>query len=320
MRRLLAIAIATLTGSGAIAQDNYPARQVTVVVPFSPGASNDIIGRHLAGTLAKRWGKPVVVENRPGAGSAIGVAYVARSAPDGHTLLFISSAYTTLVATAPTKDLGFDPARDILPAAMAALGEFIMTTGPSTKAANLTEFIAEAKTRGLFAGTTGINSGSHFAAEAFSAATGVNLDMVHYKGGNEAGADLVAGRVDAYFGTVAYAAPLVKQGRMKAMAIVSPSRSSLLPAIPTITEAGYKDAEFSSWWGVFVPGRTPAALVDRLNGDINTLMATAESRKFLEDIGAIPNAIPAAQFRTMVNEETERWKKLVEKIKAKEKK
>jgi len=315
---LAALASAAVTSFApfAAAQEPYPSRPVTMVVPFSPGASNDNIGRYLADGLSRKWGRPVVVENRAGAGGAIGSARVARSPADGYTLLFMSSAYTTLGATTSVKELGFDPLEELTPVAMAAQGQFVLVVGPSVKANTLAEFIAEAKSRPMFAGTPGPNSGSHLATEAFNASAGVNIDTVAYKGGNEAALDLMAGRVDMYIGSVAFAAPFIKGGKMRALAIVSPDRSSQLPGVPAITEGGLKDAEFSSWWGVFAPARMPPGMVDKLNADINAIMSTPESRKFLEGLGAEPYPIAPAKFKDLVVGEIGRWKKLGERMKA----
>ncbi len=315
MRKYLVALAAIALLSTAFAQEPYPARPVTVVVPFSPGASNDTIARYLANGLSKKWGRPVVVENKAGAGGAIGSAQVARAAADGYTLLFMSSAYTTMAATTPTKELGFDALNDLQPTAMTARGQFVLVAGPSVKAKNMAEFIAEAKSRPMFVATPGLNSGSHFAAEALNAAAGLKLEPVNYKGGNEAALDMMAGRVDVYFGSVTFAAPFIKDGKMKALAIVSSDRSTVLPDIPSITEAGYKDAEFSSWWGVFTPAKTPASIVAKVNADVNAVMSAPEGVKFLEGLGANPNPMPAAKFKEIVTDEVGRWSKLSEKMK-----
>jgi len=203
---------------------------------------------------------------------------------------------------------------------MAARGQFVLVAGPSVKAKNFAEFIAEAKSRPMFVATPGLNSGSHFAAEALNAAAGLKMEPVNYKGGNEAGLDTMAGRADVYFGSVTYAAPFIKDGKLKALAIVSADRSTTLPDIPSIVEVGYKDAEFSSWWGVFVPGKTPAAISEKVNADINAVMTTPESVKFLEGLGASPLPMPAAKFTDTVVSEITRWTRLAEKMKMQQKK
>lgn len=320
MRKFLFALAATALLSTAFAQEPYPARNVTVVVPFSPGASNDTIARYLANGLSKKWGKSVVVENKPGAGGAIGSAQVARANADGYTLLFMSSAYTTMAATTTTKERGFDALADLVPTAMAARGQFVLVTGPSVKAKNFAEFLAEAKARPMFAATPGLNSGSHFAAEALNAAAGIKIDPVNYKGGNEAALDMMAGRVDTYIGSVTFSTPFIKDGKMKALAILSSDRSTALPDVPSIAELGYKDAEFSSWWGVFVPAKTPQAIIDKVNADINALMTSPEGAKFLEGLGASALPIAPPRFKEIVVSEVNRWSKLAEKMKAQAKK
>ncbi len=315
MRKLLFTLAATALVSTALAQDPYPARTVTLVVPFSPGASNDTIARYLASGLAKVWGRSVIVENKAGGGSLIGSAQVARAAPDGYKLLFTSSAYTTLAATTTTKERGFDALTGLLPTAMAARGQFVLVAGSAVKAKNFAEFLAEAKSRPMFTATTGLNSGTHFAAEALNAAAGLHLEPVNYKGGTEAVIDLMAGRVDVYFGSVTFAAPFVKEGKMKALAILSADRATTLPDTPSISELGYNDAEFSSWWGVFVPANTSAAIIEKINADINAVMSAPEGVKFLEGLGATPNSMKATQFRQIVTDEVQRWSKLSEEMK-----
>lgn len=314
MRKFLIALAAVAALTPAFAQDAASGRAVTMVVPFAAGASNDVMARFLARGLAKKWGRPVVVEIKAGAGGAIGTAHVSRSAPDGHTLLFTSSAYTTLVASAPLRERGFEPS-SLLPAAMVAQGQYVLVVGPTIKARNFAEFVAEAKARPLFAGTSGINGGAHLAAEALASAIGFNMEPVHYKGGSEAILDTAAGRTDFQLGSVSLNYPFIKEGKIRPLAIMNGERSPLLPDVPSIYEVGYKDAEFSAWWGVFVPARTPAAFVESLHADINAVMGTDEARKFLEGLGTSPSIMTSAQFRTQVTDETRRWSLLVNKMK-----
>jgi len=315
---LAASAVATIAAvvPMAHAQEAWPARVVTLVVPFSPGASNDAIARYLAAGLGKKWGKTVIVENKPGAGGSIGSAQVARARADGHTLLFMSSAYTTMAATNTAKDLGFDAMADIQPLAMVARAQLILATGPTVKAKAFGEFMAEARSRPLFVAGTGVNSAAHFASEAFQMAVGLKFDAVQYKGGNEAMLDVMAGRADVYFGTVASTIPFLKDGKMRAMAVLSAERATALPDIPNVDELGYKDAEFSFWWGVFAPAKTPQSIVDKVNADIVAVMGEPEGRKFLDGLGADVSPMSVAAFKGIVTGEVTRWTKVAERMKA----
>lgn len=316
---IFALATAAIT-SMTYAQEAWPSKVVTIVVPFSAGASNDAIARYLANRLGKKWNKNVIVENKPGAGGSVGSAQVARAQADGHTLLFMSSAFTTMAASNTPKELGFDAVAEIAPVAMVARAQLVLVTGPTVKAKNFAEFLPEAKSRPLFVATPGVNSASHFASEAFQMATGLKFDSVNYKGGNEAMLDVMAGRADVYFGTVASTTPFLKDGKMRAMSVLSADRATVLPDIPNVFEVGYKDAEFSFWWGMFAPIKTPQAIVDKVNADITALMGDAEGRKFLDNLGAGVSPMAVGAFKGVVSSEITRWTKVADRMKAQAKK
>ncbi|GGE45525.1 hypothetical protein GCM10007276_23430 [Agaricicola taiwanensis] len=302
-------AMAALVGHPALAQD-YPTKGITVVVPFTPGGSNDIVGRYLADGLAKLWGKPAIVENKPGAGSAIGSAYVSQAPADGHTILFVSSGYTTNAAT--QAGLPFDPVKDLQPVAMAAKGEIVMVAGSRVKASNLRDFLAEAKTREMFYATAGVGSATHFAAESFNSAAGLTMTPVHYKGGSEAVIDLIGGRADVYFGTVTQVRPSLSGDQLKAIAMMGPEKSELLPEVETVAEAGLEDAATAFWWGVFVPAATPPAVVEKLNAGINEIMGGSETEAFLAKQGAAAAPMSSAEFTSFVHDELAKWKRLAQ--------
>jgi len=324
MRRQLIIALAASAAAAfapaVTAQEAYPSKVITLVVPFSPGASNDAIARYIATGLGKKWGKNIIVENKPGAGGSVGSAQVARAPADGHTLLFMSSAYTTMAATNTPKELGFDPVAEIAPVAMVARAQLVLVAGPTVKAKTFAEFSAEAKSRAMFVATPGINSAAHFASEAFQLATGLKFDSVNYKGGNEAMLDVMASRADVYFGSVASTMPFLKDNKMRAIAVMSAERSTSLPDTPNVFELGHKDAEFSFWWGMFAPAKTPQAIMDKVNTDVTALMAEPEGRKFMEGLGAGASPMPASAFKGVVTGEITRWTKVAERMKAQAKK
>lgn len=310
MTRLLysALACATLAAAPVAAQD-YPTGPVTMVVPFTPGGSNDLIARYLAQGLSESWGESVVVENRPGAGSAIGSAHVSKAAPDGETLLFVSGTYTTNAATQTT--LPFDPLTDLRAVGMAALGDRVIVTGSRIAMPTLADVATEAKAGKLFYGTTGIGSSTQFDTEFLNSVLGVKMEPVHYPGGSDAMIDLLGGRIDVYVGSVTQVLPTLEGGKANAVAVMSHNRSGILPDVPTVSEAGFPGAETYIWWGVFVPGETPDDIVETLNADIRATMTAPEAAEFLATNGLLPpQDLSSAEFAEHVATELARWKEL----------
>ncbi len=295
------------------AQD-YPAKQtVTIVVPFSPGGSNDAIARHLAQHLGKLWNQTVVVENRPGGGSAMGAAHVARSAPDGYRMLIGSSSYTTNAAS--RNDQGFDPLKDLKPASMVARGQVGVVVGTRVPMTTLADLAREAKAQTIFYGTAGVGSSQHFNGELLNDAMGINMVAVPYKGGNEALLDLMAGRIDVVVGTLGGLLPGIKANRSKPMAVLGKTRSPALPNTPTATEAGYPAAQTDNYWAMFVPSGTPDAVVRKINEGIRTVTHTPEGRQFLANLDGEPTELSPLEVATHVNREIAYWTKLAKKLK-----
>jgi tripartite-type tricarboxylate transporter receptor subunit TctC len=288
--------------------DAYPSKPITMVIPLSAGGSNDILGRYLGEGLSKALGQPVVVENKPGAGSALGSAYVAKSKPDGHTIMFVSSTYATNAAT--QSELPFDPIKDLAPVALTATSQFVLVVSPAVKAKSFEEFITEAKSQKMFYASTGVGSSTQFAAELFNQRAGIGMTPVHYKGGTEALVDLIGGRAHAYFGTVTQVLPYVTNGQVRPIVITSKVRNAALGDVPTVGEKGLTGAETDIWWGVFVPAGTPDPVVSKLNKAINDVMATPESKEFLKKLGAEFTAETPDQFRQRVHNEIKTWKDL----------
>ena len=299
-----------ISSSHAIAQ-NYPTRTVTLVVPFSPGASNDIFGRYLAAKLSETWKQAVVVENRPGAGSVIGTAHVAKAKPDGLTLLLVSSTLTTNAAT--RTDLPFEPLKDLQPVGLVALGQMVVVTGSRIPMASLQELVKQAKAQTVFYGTAGVGSSPTFSAELLNDVAGIRMQAVHYKGGTEALLDLSGGRIDVYVGTLTTLLPMITSKTVTAVAVASQTRSGTLPEVPTVAEAGFPGAESDIWWGVFAPAGLPGDVTAKINKDIDATMTMPEARDFLVKHGATPATMSVGQFTSHVASELVRWKDLARK-------
>lgn len=303
----LAAALATALPFGVTAQD-FPNDTVSVVIPFTPGGSNDTIGRYLADNLAKHWDETVVVENKPGAGSAIGSAYVAQAEPNGYTLLFVSGTFTTNAATQP--NLPFDPVEDLQPIGMGALGQFVVVGGKRLGAESLADLIETAKSRKVFYGTTGVGSSTHFAGALLADVAGIEMEPVHYPGGTDALLDIAGGRLDLYVGSVPQVLSSVEAGTATPLAVTSQTRSSALPDVPTVVEEGLSDAIFDIWWGVFTAADTPPEIVEEINSAINAVMTTPEAEEFLAKQGAAPHAMSVEEFTDHVHAEIAKWRKL----------
>ena len=305
--KILLLACALIAPSLATAQE-YPSRPVTVVIPFPPGGTNDVVGRYLADRLQEFWKQTVVVENRPGAGSAIGVAYVTRARADGYTMMFVSSSFTTNAAT--QKNLPFDPVKDLQPVGIVALGDQFVIAGTRVTISSLKDLQNQAKTRQIFYATTGVGANPHFAGELLNDILGIKMQAVHYRGGAPAMTDLRGGRVDLYFGT----APEVAMGVGTPLAVMSEKRSPAFPAVPTVAEAGFPDALFGWWGGVFAPAGTPKDLVAKINQDILTVMSSKQASEFLAQQGfRPPTKMSVDQFSEFVKREIANWTSLAKK-------
>jgi tripartite-type tricarboxylate transporter receptor subunit TctC len=306
MTGAIALAGSLVTASMAVAQD-YPTKAVTLVIPFAPGGSNDTYGRVLADGLGKLWKHTVIVENRPGAGSAIGSAHVSQAKPDGYTLLFVSTSYTTNAATL-TK-LPFDPAKDLQPVGMAAIGDLFIQTGSRLPLATIEALQKEGKAQKLFSATAGVGSISHLAGLLTNDNLGIKSDFVHFQGGAAAMTDLGGGRVDIFYTSMIEAV----SGVGKPIAVMGERRSPVLPDVPTIAEAGFAQVQASLWWGVFAPAGTPKDVVTKLNADIYRVMGSPESAKLLEAQGIRASGMSVEDFSSYVKAELEKWTSLAEK-------
>lgn len=293
------------------AQD-YPAKTVTIVIPFPPGGSNDTLGRYLADSLGKLWKQTVIVENRPGGGSSIGTSYVAKAAPDGYKLVLVSASYTTNAVT--RSDQGFDPIKDLKPVSMPARGHNAVVTGPRVPIATLADLAKATKAQPIFYGTAGVGSAQHFNAELLNDAMGIQMQAVPYKGGQEAMLDLMGGRIDVVVGSLGGLLSQINSGKAKGVAVLSRERSPAAPNIPTAIEQGYPNAVVENYWAVFVPAATPAAIINKINQGIRTVTHTPEGRAFLAKMDGEPTNLTPDEVTAHVKKEIDYWGKLAKKL------
>lgn len=309
---MAALLSALATSSPEAAEARYPSRPVRMVVPFPPGASpNDITARLVAPRLAERLGEQVIVDNRPGAAGMIGAEIVAKSNPDGHTLLIHSSTLT--VAPNAYKNLGFDPVKDLLPITMIAAAPQVLFVHASVPVNNLKELIAYVKSQpGQFKYSSGGNgSVPHLGAELLNHMAGLQMVHIPYKGGAPATSALLSGEVAAYIGTTAGSQGLIAGGKVKVMAITSRARSPQLPDIPTMEEAGVPGYEVIVWYGLFAPARTSPAIAERLYQDMRTVLANPDVRSRFTAMGAETADLAPAAFAKRYVADLARWAKFV---------
>jgi len=319
-RKALAVccsaAIALLCAAQTPAQTlAYPSKAVRVVIPYPPGGGNDIIGRIVAEELGKRLGQQMVVDNRAGGSTAIGAEYVARSAPDGYTLLITShTTYALLPNLRPR--LGYDPQRDFEPVSLLATQSFALAVHPSLPATSVKQIIALAKARPgqLTFASAGAGTGTHFSGEQFKVLAGVDMLHVPYKGGNTAVTSVLSGETTMTFGSLSALSTFVTAKKLRIIAVTGARRSSLDPGIPTIAESGLKGYEMTPWYGLTVPRATPAAIVERLNGAVIAAMQARESQERMMKVGYEPEGSTPQQLAAHIRSELARYAKLVKAI------
>jgi tripartite-type tricarboxylate transporter receptor subunit TctC len=298
-----------LTSSAGHAQ-TYPSRQITLIIPFVAGGSNDLVGRAIGKKLAAAWGQPVVVENRGGAGGMIGTAAVAAAAPDGYTLLLVSPTFT--INPAIKKNMPFDTVKDFTPVAFIARAPLLVTTSTKLPVESARELFALARSRPgqITYASAGLGSINQISTELIAFSAGVRFTHVPYKGGAPALNDLVGGHVDIFVSSIPQALQLVRSGQVKTLAVTSPRRIALLPDVPTLAESGISVFDLGTWWGIAGPAGMPANVVDALNAEIGKMLTSAELSTFLTNEGAEAESMTPQQFGNMMRVETERWTKV----------
>ncbi|MBC5764573.1 Bug family tripartite tricarboxylate transporter substrate binding protein [Ramlibacter albus] len=286
---------------------SFPTKPVTLVVPYPPGGSADILARAIGIELGKKLGQPVVVENKAGAGTAIGAKAVAGAAPDGHTLL-LGTVSSHAINPAMTK-VGYDPVKDFVPVSPIAAIPFVLVAHPQFSAANIADVVKMARaTPGKIGyASAGPGTSNHLAGELLASTAKVDLLHVPYKGSAPALNDVLAGHVPLMFDLIATALPNVQGGKLKALAVTSVKRSPLLPDVPTVQESGMGDFDVTAWFGVFAPAGTPDAVVTKLNADLTSIIQSSEMQKKLRDLGAEPETGSPVAYARYVREESGKW-------------
>ena len=281
----------------------YPSKPVHVIVPFTAGSATDILARSFGQKLSEMWGQPVVVDNRPGAGGTIGAGIVAKSAPDGYTLLVHSAAY----AYNPSiySGLSYDTATDFVEIVPLAGQPNVLIVAPSLGVKSVKELIALAKQKPgqLNVGSAGTGSGTHINAEKFKLAAGIDVVHVPYKGTPEALNDTMAGRVSYFFSPISAALPNVREGKLVALGVSTSKRSSALPDVPTIAEAALPGFDYNLWVGLFAPAGTPPDVVDKINKDVDRVLQLPDVKERLASLGAEAMPMTPAEFKKFVQTE-----------------
>jgi tripartite-type tricarboxylate transporter receptor subunit TctC len=312
-RTLLAVALPALTGTLARAQgaDDYPSRPVTFIVPFAPAGGTDILARILGQKLEQRLGKPFVVENRPGAGTVIATNFVAKSPPDGYTIMM--SVSSLAIDATLYKKLPYDPAKDLALVALIATVPFVLVVSPSLPVHSVDDLIKLAKQRPLSFGSGGIGAFHHLSAELFDSMTGIKMTHVPYRGTAPALNDLIGGYIQVMFSDLGPALPLIKAGKLRALAVTSKQRFASLPDIPPLDEAGVPGFDASAWQGVIAPAQTPHDILVKLNMQLNAIVALDDVRGRFADLGMNPAGTGSVEeLQSFLQSEIVRWGKVVE--------
>ena len=304
-------------GFAAVAQP-YPSKPIKIIVPYPPGGTSDILARSVGQKLTEMLGQVVVVENKPGATGNIGADFVAKSPPDGYTLL-LADIGSLAIAPSVTASLPFDPVKDFAPVAMVAYSPHILALNPAVPAGSVKELVAllKAKPDSLNFAVSGVGGANHLAGIDFAARTGVKWTYVPYKGGSQAITDLMAGHAQVMFNGMLATYPAVKDGKLKAIAISSAKRFSAAPDLPTVAESGVPGFETGSWQGIVAPAGTPPEVVKKLHGAVTAILATPEMKEKLVAAGAEVLPQSPEQFGAFIRNEKARWAKVVKESGAK---
>jgi tripartite-type tricarboxylate transporter receptor subunit TctC len=303
----LAAGVMGLWAGNALAQASYPSQTIKIIVPFTPGTGMDTIARVVAPRLSERLGQPVVVQNQPGASGNIGADTVAKSAADGYTVLM--GANTMLMASQMYKNVSFDPVKDFAPVSMAAYGSLMLVANPKTGIKSLAELIKEAKAKpgSISFGSPGVGTPHHMAMELFKLESNTFMLHVPYRGSAGYTQDLLGGELNVGFVPVHSAQGMVKSGRLNALAVGSPKRHPVAPDVPTFDEVGVKRIDVDLWYAFFVPSKTPAPVITRLNTEMAAILRQAEVKEILGKAGMDASASTPAELTAIVAKDYPRW-------------
>ncbi|HEY0336490.1 MAG TPA: tripartite tricarboxylate transporter substrate binding protein [Burkholderiales bacterium] len=287
----------------------FPSRPIRMIVPFPPGGSNDILGRFIAQKMSERFGQQVIVDNRGGADGIIGTELAARSAPDGHTLLIVSTTYSMNPAI---HKLPYDSLKSLMPISLIGAGANVLAVTPGLPVTSLKELIVLAKSKPgqLHYASSGVGGFNHLGGELFNTMAGVKLVHVPYKGGGPARIDVMTGQVEVLFGTLIQALPHVRSGKLKALGVGSSKRSAIVPDVPTISESGVPGYDGSIWWGVLGPAGIPAPIVTKLNTEIGAILRDAETAKRLTAEAAEPVIDTPEAFGKIIANDIAKWSRI----------
>ncbi|HXF77996.1 MAG TPA: tripartite tricarboxylate transporter substrate binding protein [Usitatibacter sp.] len=308
----LLLALATAAFACAASGQSWPQKPIRVIVPYPPGGTSDILARALEPKMSAALGQPVVVENKPGATGNLGADFVAKAPPDGYTLL-LADIGSLAISPSVFRELPFDPVKDFTPVAMVAYSPHILAVHPSVPAANVKELVALAKAKpdSLNFAVSGIGGANHLAGIDFAMREGIKWTYIPYKGGSQAISDVMGGQAQVLFNGMLATYPMVKQGRLKAIAVSSATRFSAAPDIPTVAESGLPGFETGSWQGIVAPAHTPRAIVATLHATVMKILQSPDMKARLDQAGAELRPQSPEQFGEFIRSEKARWAKVV---------
>ena len=301
--------------AASVMAQTWPSKPITMIVPFPPGGTTDVLARALGEKLSQSLGQPVIVENKPGAGATIGADYVAKSKPDGYTLLMGAVHHT--IATSVYKKLPYDFQKDLAPVTVVAMVPNVLVINASTPATNVKELVtfAKAQPSKVSYGSNGNGTAQHLIGTQFENLTGAQILHVPYKGSGPLTTDLLGGQITMSFDTITPVLPHIRGGKLRALAVTTSTRSPALPDVPTLDEAGLKGFNIGTWFGVLAPAATPKDIVAKLNTEMVKVIQSADFKKRMAEIGAEPIGNSADQMANQIKEETEKFAKLVKEAK-----
>jgi len=311
LSRVHIMVLAAACAAGTAAAQSYPVKPLRLIVASAPGGGTDFVARLMGARLGEALGQQVIVENRPGGGSTIGIEYGMRSAPDGYTLNMVSPSYSIMPSLYPIK---FDALNDFTPIVLVARGPYVIVVHPSLPVKSIRELVALARARPnqITYGTSGTGAVVHLSTELFLYMAGVKMTHVPYKGGGPAMTDLLAGQIQLVFATTQVGLAQVKAGRLRALAVSTPERVPSEPAIPTVTESGVPGYEVVNWHALIGPKGLPRPVVERLNGEMNRILRQKDLEERLQTDGVAPAGGTPEQLYAQIKKEIEQWRGVVQ--------